>query len=167
MSNGRSVTLRRDKVITGIEHAIVSALQLLVILLTTVATITLFVLFGRNVLAEVSQTATIADMLPAMQRSFAGVLIVVLGLELLETLRAYFVDHHVKAEIILVVAVIAIGRDVLQVDFEHTPGLELIGLAAVIIALCLGYFLVKKSHRARDAEGVEDQAGMGKELQSR
>jgi len=71
---------------------------------------------------------------------------VVLGLELLETLRAYFTEHRVRLEVILVVAIIAVGRQVIQIDFEHTPGMVLLGLSGLILALTLGYFLIKKSH---------------------
>jgi uncharacterized membrane protein (DUF373 family) len=80
-----------------------------------------------------------------MQQSFAGVLIVVLGLELLETLKTYFAEHHVRLEVILVVAIIAVGRHVIQIDFEHTPGTVLLGLSSVILALTVGYFLIKRT----------------------
>jgi uncharacterized membrane protein (DUF373 family) len=83
-----------------------------------------------------------------LQQSFAGVLTVVLGLELLETLNTYFTEHHVRLEVILVVAIIAIGRHVIQIDFEHTAGTVLLGIAGVILALTLGYFLVKKAQVA-------------------
>jgi uncharacterized membrane protein (DUF373 family) len=83
-----------------------------------------------------------------MQQSFAGVLSVVLGLELFETLKTYFTEHQIRLEVILVVAIIAVGRQVVQVDFEHTPGAVLFGLSAVILALTLGYFLVKRAQVA-------------------
>jgi uncharacterized membrane protein (DUF373 family) len=80
-----------------------------------------------------------------MQTSFAGILSVVLGLELLETLKAYSVEHHIRLEVILVVALIAVGRHVVVVDFEHASGPVLLGISAIIGALTLGYFLVKKT----------------------
>jgi uncharacterized membrane protein (DUF373 family) len=89
-----------------------------------------------------------------MQRSLAGVLVVVLALELLETLKTYFVDHHIRVEVILVVAIIAVGRHVIQIDFEHTPGIVLLGLSSVILALTSGYFLVRKVHAGGRGEEV-------------
>jgi uncharacterized membrane protein (DUF373 family) len=133
------------KIVSAFEFFTVTALQALVILLVTVATVLLFVLFANNLLTEARRIESIPSLLSAMQTSFAGILIVLLGLELLDTLKAYFVEHHVRLEVILVVATIAVGRHVIQVDFEHTPGTVLLGLSSVILALTLGYFLVKRT----------------------
>ena len=54
-----------------------------------------------------------------LQRGFGGVLVVLLGLELLDTLKAYFSEHHIRVEVIIVVAMIAVGRHIIQLDFEH------------------------------------------------
>lgn len=136
----------KERVFAGVERTIVTALQVLVVCLTVAATVVLFVLFANNLIAEFTQIETTSQLLSAMQKSFAGILIVVLGLELLETLKTYFVDHHVKIEVIMVVALIAVGRHVIQADLEHTPGLTLIGISSIIVALSVGYFLIKKTH---------------------
>jgi uncharacterized membrane protein (DUF373 family) len=66
-----------------------------------------------------------------------------LGLELLETLKTYFQDYHIRTEVILVVAIIAVGRHIIQTDFEHTSGSVLVGMAALIVALAVSYYLVR------------------------
>jgi uncharacterized membrane protein (DUF373 family) len=104
----------------------------------------------RNLIPQLARIESAAGLLPAMQQSFAGVLIVVLGLELMETLKAFSIEHHVRLEVILVVAIIAVARHVIQVDFEHTPGTVLLGLSAVILALTFGYFLIKKTRDHTD-----------------
>jgi uncharacterized membrane protein (DUF373 family) len=113
-----------------------------------VATFMLYQLLLKNLFSQVARIESVDGLLPTLQQSFAGVLTVVLGLELLETLNTYFTEHHVRLEVILVVAIIAIGRHVIQIDFEHTPGTILLGISAVILALTLGYFLVKKAQVA-------------------
>jgi len=145
--------LLTDRIVSKVELITIAAMQLLLIFAVAVATIVLFVLFTRNLLEEARQISSVADLLPAMQQSFAGILIVVLGLELLETLRTYFTERHVRVEVILVVAIIAIGRHVIKTDFEHTPGNVLLGIAAVIVALVLGYFLVKKTQITSNSGG--------------
>jgi len=145
--------LLTDRIVSRVELFTIAAMQLLLIFAVAVATIVLFVLFTRNLLEEARHIASVADLLPAMQQSFAGILIVVLGLELLETLRTYFTERHVRVEVILVVAIIAIGRHVIKTDFEHTPGNVLLGIAAVIVALVLGYFLVKKTQITSNSGG--------------
>jgi len=133
-----------DSVVRRVEQVTILALQVLIILLVIMATTVLFVLFASNLASQVTRIASVAALLPVMQKSFAGVLIVVLGLELLETLKTYFTEHHVRLEVILVVAIIAVGRHVIQVDFEHTPGEVLLGLSAIILSLTVGYVLVKR-----------------------
>jgi uncharacterized membrane protein (DUF373 family) len=135
----------KDRIISKLEITAVTAMQMLVIVMVVVATLVLYVLLVKNLFTQVARIESVAGLLPTMQQSFAGVLTVVLGLELLETLRAYFTEHHIRLEVILVVAIIAVGRHVIQVDLEHTPGTVLLGLSAVILALTLGYFLIKKT----------------------
>jgi uncharacterized membrane protein (DUF373 family) len=142
----------QDKLISLVERVTIAALQVLIAALALGATVLLFVLMARNLLAEAAGVESISDLFPAMQRSLAGVLVVVLALELLETLKTYFVDHHIRVEVILVVAIIAVGRHVIQIDFEHTPGIVLLGLSSVILALTSGYFLVRKMHTGTHGE---------------
>ncbi|HOI61022.1 MAG TPA: phosphate-starvation-inducible PsiE family protein [Methanoculleus sp.] len=74
---------------------------------------------------------------------FGYFLLILIGLELLETIKAYLSRREFHVEIIILVAIIAIARKVILIS-TATPG-ELIGIALIIIALCSGYYLV---HRA-------------------
>jgi uncharacterized membrane protein (DUF373 family) len=40
---------------------------------------------------------------------------------------------------------IAVGRHIISIDYEHSGGLELIGTATIILALAASYFLVKRA----------------------
>jgi uncharacterized membrane protein (DUF373 family) len=142
--------------ISKVEMITVAALKLLLIALVAIATITVWILFVYGARTHFSRIDSLETLQPIMQRAFAGVLTVVLGLELLETLRAYFHDHHVKLEVILIVAIIAVGRHVIQVDFEHTTGSTLLGLAGVILALTLGYFLVSRARKTEPRQKQTD-----------
>jgi hypothetical protein len=70
----------------------------------------------------------------SVQTAFSGVLLIILGLELMETLRVYFRSHRVRLETILAVAIIAVGRHVINLDVEHMSGGSLMGVAAVVLA---------------------------------
>jgi uncharacterized membrane protein (DUF373 family) len=133
------------KIIQKVEAVAVSTLQLLVALLVAIATIVLCVIFAKRLMNEVNQVESIETFLTVMQNSFAGILTVVLALELLETLKAYYNEHRIRLEVILIVATIAAARHVLEINFDHTSGVELLGFSAVILSLTLGYFLVNKS----------------------
>lgn len=134
-----------EMIIPALETLAVTALKVLLIVAVATATGIVWVLFIRGVSVNVAKIDSVGMLLPLMQRCFAGVLTVVLGLELLETLRTYFEHHHVKLEVILIVAIIAVARHVIQLDFEHTSGPMLAGLSAVIVSLTSGYFLVAKA----------------------
>jgi uncharacterized membrane protein (DUF373 family) len=141
-------TALKDRILSKLEGVVVTAVQVLMMVMVLVATFVLYVLLAKNLLTQVGRIESVAGLLPTMQQSFAGVLSVVLGLELFETLKTYFTEHHLRLEVILVVAIIAVGRQVIQVDFEHTTGAVLFGLSTVMLALTLGYFLVKKAQVA-------------------
>ena len=76
---------------------------------------------------------------------FSIFLIILIGLELLETIKIYLKEDLLKVELVILVAIIAIARKVIIWDFDKYSYLELIGLAAMIVALSVGYFLLKKA----------------------
>ncbi len=140
------------RVIEKFEGLIIAALQLLLVIVVTVATAQLFLLLFKRLPMSWGEVQNTDDLHIVMQRAFGGVLIVVLGLELIETLKVYFKEHKVRVEVILIVSLIAVGRHIIQVDYEHMTGLQLIGIGALIIALSSGYFLIAKAH-ALDQRG--------------
>jgi uncharacterized membrane protein (DUF373 family) len=155
-----SRTQLKDRIIWTIEFAVVTALQVFTIIVVVVATFNLYILLSGSLFAEIRHVESIESLLPAMQRSFAGVLVVVLGLELLETLKAYFSEHQIRLEVILIVAIIAVSRHVIEIDWEHSSGMALFGLSSVILGLTLSYFLAKRARilapsRRPDREGSE------------
>ena len=146
------------KIISKFERGTIAALEVLVMLLIAAATIVLFVLFVHGVYTQTGRIESVETLIPVMQKAFAGLLIVVLGLELLEALKTYFTTHTIRMEVVLSVAITAVGRHVLQIDFEHMDGSSLVGLAAVILSLCVGYYLVKtKNTPVTQAANLDSQ----------
>ena len=127
------------------ERGILYVAQILLVLVIVVAVIQLWYLFALGVTERVRDIDTIPLLTLAVQRAFSGVLLIVLGLELLETLRVYFTHHRVRLELVLVIALIAVGRHVINLDFEHVDGAAIAGIAALVVALTGGYYLVRKS----------------------
>jgi len=74
---------------------------------------------------------------------FGFFLLILIGVELLEILRAYLRDNVVHVEIVLVVALIAIARKVIVLDLSKYDGLTIFAIAAVILALSVGYLLIR------------------------
>ena len=74
---------------------------------------------------------------------FSLILILLIGLELIETVKAYLEEGAVHVELVLLVGIIAIARKVVVWDFEKHSHVELYSLAAMVLALAVSYFLVK------------------------
>ena len=77
---------------------------------------------------------------------FGLFLMVLLGLELLETIKAYMREDVVHVEVVLLVAIIAISRKVVILDLKEINGASLAGLAALLAALVAGYVYIKRVH---------------------
>jgi uncharacterized membrane protein (DUF373 family) len=82
---------------------------------------------------------------------FGFFLLVLIGIELLETIKTYFVEHVIHAEVVIEVAMIAIARKVIILDVKELPSLTLLGIAAIIITLAVAYWLVKRGVKEQHA----------------
>jgi len=70
---------------------------------------------------------------------------VLIGHELLESIKTYLLEDKIHAEVIFLVAIVAVSRKIIILDYKTTTPEMLYGMAAVIVALGLGYFLVRKA----------------------
>ena len=136
------------------EIFVVGAAGVLVLTAIVAGTVTLFELVIVGITRNIGSIDSIAELQTAVQTVFAGVLLLMLGLELLETLKSYFTDSHLRIEVILVVALIAVSRHVMLIDVQHASGVELIGSSALTLSLATSYWLVR-SRRLRPDRGPE------------
>jgi uncharacterized membrane protein (DUF373 family) len=87
---------------------------------------------------------------------FGLFLLVLLGIELISTLKAYLTENEVHVEVVFAVALIAIGRKVIILDVEKISSLSLMGIASIIISLSIGYFLVKRTFHGKALKDPEN-----------
>jgi uncharacterized membrane protein (DUF373 family) len=79
-----------------------------------------------------------------MLKIFGFFMMILIGLELIETIKVYLVEEMVHVEVILLVAIIAIARKVIILDVKTVAPFTLIGVAAIILALSIGYYCLKR-----------------------
>jgi uncharacterized membrane protein (DUF373 family) len=91
---------------------------------------------------------------------FGYFLLVLIGVELLSTVAAYVNEKVVHVEVVILIAIIAVVRGVILVDPSKLDGLELIGVAAIIITLCAGYYLLKKGGLGRPSGKYNSRTGL-------
>jgi len=80
---------------------------------------------------------------------FGLFLLVLIGIELLDTMKAYMVEKVVHVEIVFAVALIAVARKVIVLDVAKYPSLTLMAIGVIIIALSVGYYLIKRIDRTK------------------
>lgn len=80
---------------------------------------------------------------------FGFIFIVLIGFELMETVEMYFKKNVIHAEVVLLVAVIAVSRKVILLDLEKYDAVAIVGLGAIIVSLGACYFLIKRSTRGQ------------------
>lgn len=69
---------------------------------------------------------------------------ILIAVELIDTFNVYIKEHSIKVQSILLIGLMAIGRKLLVLDIGHKDGITNIGLASIILALAVGYYLVKR-----------------------
>jgi len=109
------------------------------------------VLLFRGIPRAATEVSNVAELQQAVQSLFAGVLLVVLGLELMETLRNYFIQHRLRVELLICVALIAVARHVIQLDYEHTDPWLVAAMAFLVLSLAASYIGVRVLVRSASA----------------
>jgi uncharacterized membrane protein (DUF373 family) len=78
-------------------------------------------------------------------------LLVLICIELLDTIKAYFYENTIHVEIVILLAIIAISRKVILLDPTGMSGIEfgveMMGIGVIVICLAAGYFLKRQVYR--------------------
>ena len=86
---------------------------------------------------------------PELITVLGAFLLVLIGVELLDTIKAYFHENTIHVEIVVLLAIIAVARKVILLDptgmngFEF--GFELMGIGLIVVGLAAGYYFIKKA----------------------
>ena len=86
---------------------------------------------------------------------FGLFLMVLIGLELMTSIQMYLDHNSIHAELMLLVAITAITRKIVILDASQIDPMIMFGIGAVIIALALGYYLVRRSSVEKRATSTE------------
>lgn len=87
---------------------------------------------------------------------FGIFMLVLIGVELLETIvKTYLNESTDHARIVISVAIIAIARKVIILDVKDLSGTALLGIAAIILSLTVGYYLIRKTNTVEPSLGKE------------
>ena len=134
---------KAERIVDGFQHVIILALLSLMLVVISVAAIDLAILIVRSiVLPPYFTVLTLTEILDIL----SAFLMVLIAMELLETIRMYLEEDKVHVNVVLLVAIIAIARKVIILDVKHMEPMILFGIASIIIALCAGYYFLRRAN---------------------
>ena len=110
------------------ELLVVGVLLVILMLLLLVGALDLVYLFARNVGDRLGEITDAAMLQQRLHTAFGGVLILLLGLELMATVRMYLKEHVIHVEAVFLVAMIAVARQVIELDYAHASVGVLVGM---------------------------------------
>lgn len=124
------------------EKVVTATLVVLMVVVVLLATIELGCIIVQDIVTPPVFLLEINELLDI----FGLFLLVLIGVELLDTIKAYLKDNVVHFEVVLTVAMIAIARKVITLDVKDLPAMTLVGIAAIIVALAAAKFFFRKAN---------------------
>ncbi|GBE04433.1 MAG TPA: phosphate-starvation-inducible E-like protein [Nitrospirae bacterium] len=125
------------------ERIIITALIVMMTTVVFLSTVELGWIIIKDIMTPPVLLLQIAELLEI----FGLFLLVLIGIELLEMIKIYLQKNVIHVEVVFMVAMIAVGRKVVILDVNELPSLTLIGIAAIILALSLGYYLIRRDKK--------------------
>ncbi|MGB5669787.1 MAG: phosphate-starvation-inducible PsiE family protein, partial [Sedimenticolaceae bacterium] len=124
-----------------LERVLVGAMILMLVLVVLLSVVEL----GRMLIRDLATPPLFTLEIQQLLGIFGQFLLVLIGIELLESLKKYYRDGCVNVDVILSIALIALARKIITVDPKEFDPVTLIGIAAVILSLVAGYWVATKN----------------------
>ncbi len=135
------------------EKMIIFSLLVMMVLVLFLSTLDLAWIIIKDIITPPVFLLDIDELLEI----FGLVMLVLIGIELIQTMAKTYLSQSVDhAQIVMAVAIIAIARKVIILDVKELSGLALLGIAAIILALSIGYYLIKCKVSPTGSDAKED-----------
>jgi uncharacterized membrane protein (DUF373 family) len=132
-----------ETLLTRVQKFTVLALAAMLCIVVILSTLHLGVLIAD----EVWQPPRFLIRVQGLLEIFGYFLLVLIGVELIETLKAYLKKDVIHIRVVLEVALIAMARKVIVEEPNTVPGLTLFGIAALILALGIAFHVERQARR--------------------
>jgi uncharacterized membrane protein (DUF373 family) len=141
-------------IIHKFEWFIVLALLFMMMLALLASTVELAIILVEQLLAPPRLLLDVKEMLTV----FSFFLMVLIGLELVETIKMYLDENVFHVEVVVLVAIIAVARKIIVIDYGSVSYEILLSIAALMISLSAGYFLLKRATTSSKSEEFGDDS---------
>src|SRR5271155_993391 len=132
-----------ETLLTKAQKLIAFVLAILLIVVVTLSTVHL----GFLIAQEIWKTPRFLIPVQGLLEIFSFFLLILIGVELLETLKAYVRKDVIHVRLVLEVALIAMARKVIILEPDSVPGSTMFGVAALIFALAVAFYFERQAHR--------------------
>lgn len=123
------------------KRALIVIIIFLLALVLVLATVELVYVIIKDV---ISPPLFLLD-LDELLEIFGVFMLVIIGIELFESITKTYLREDVDhVKVVLAVAMIAIARKVIILDIKEVSSLAMLGIASIILALSIGYYLAKR-----------------------
>jgi uncharacterized membrane protein (DUF373 family) len=133
--------------LTKFQNVVLLVLTWMMALVVLLATAELFYI----IVIDIASPPLVLLEIDQLLEIFGYFLLVLIGIELLETFKIYLEENVINVQVVLLVAIIAIARKVIILDVKSLPSMTLIGIGFIVVSLSTGYYLVKKSQQDEKA----------------
>jgi uncharacterized membrane protein (DUF373 family) len=132
-----------ETLLTRVQKFTVLALAAMLSVVVLLSTLHLGVLIAD----EVWQPPRFLIRVQGLLEIFGYFLLVLIGVELIETLKAYLKKDVIHIRVVLEVALIAMARKVIVEEPNTVPSMTLFGIAALILALGIAFHVERQARR--------------------
>lgn len=101
-----------EKIISMFEKVVIAVLVFLMALVILLSVLELGWIIVENVITPPLFFIDITNLIDI----FGFFLLVLIGLELLETIKLYNTDHNIRVEVVILVGIIAVARKIIIID---------------------------------------------------
>jgi uncharacterized membrane protein (DUF373 family) len=131
-----------ERFVEQFERVVIMCLLVLLMGVIALAVIDL----GWIIIEDIITPPVVLLAIDELLEIFGFFLLILIGLELLETVKVYLHTSTIRVEIVVEVALIAIARKIIILKSED--GFLFIGIAAIVLALAGAIYLARRDRRA-------------------
>lgn len=139
-----------DRLSTGLRAVIRAAVRALAVMMTLLIVVgavdVAWTLWNKMVNATPMFVLTMSDILS----TFGAFMAVLIAVEIFVNITMYLRDDVIHVKIVVATALMAIARKVIILDFNKVSAEYVFGIAAVILATGLAYWLVAHTHAGQE-----------------
>lgn len=139
------------KIVDSFEKLIIRVLIILLLAAIVLGTVEL----ARVLILEVFAPPFLLLDISRLFEGFGLVLVILIGMELLKSMKMFLAEDKIKPELFVEVALIALCNKVITLDAKHTGGDVLLGIAALLVGLAAIYFVLR-FHGTGEAKAIEN-----------